>query len=235
MDEKIKFSYSLDGERYHGTKNNTFDECVREALQEVKPRGQIWVGVQRAPTQPEYYWDADDWLEHVSCQDDYAGELAEDWDTSSKQERESLEEEVRPILAAWLDRCGVRPRFWIVENPVVLVELNGDAVPEDGEENVRLFTEYRKTVIDKQLETVGNLLVLYDWRVKKDGDRVHLANNQNWRMRILEDLYTAIDPFDDGPEKLTPAQLQERAETKAIIDRLAMRLVGGVPSGPISG
>ncbi len=231
MDERIKFSYSLDGERYHGTKNNTFDECVREALKEVKPHGQIWVGVQRAPMQPEYYWDADDWLEHVSCQEDYSGDCADDWDISTKDEQDELNAEVREVLAKWLDRHGNRPQFWIVENPVVLVELNGDVVPEDGEENIRLFTEYRKTVVEDQLLALYSMPTIEEWEIQPGGDKSHLATNLNWRKRIVEDLYVAVDTLRVSDSFHGQDQQDLAQEAKVLVGKLSTLLVGGVPRG----
>jgi hypothetical protein len=73
------------------------------------------VGVNVQPTQPEMLWFADDWLEHVSVQDEFGGEWAEDWDGSTEEQREELEKEVRDVMAKWLDRHDLRPTFFSVD------------------------------------------------------------------------------------------------------------------------
>ena len=71
----------------------------------------FWVGKCVPPPRPEDMWCAEDWLEHVSVQDSYSGEWAEDWDGSTRVQRNELEQEVRSVLAAWLDRHNLRPKF----------------------------------------------------------------------------------------------------------------------------
>lgn len=105
----MAFSISTDGEFYSGE----FD--TREAaIAELGACG--WVGENVPPVQPEDWWEASDWLEHVSCQDDYGGDWAADWDQSTAEQRVELEKEVRAVMAAWLDRHCLRPRFWTITN-----------------------------------------------------------------------------------------------------------------------
>lgn len=114
-----KYSLSWDGETYYG-EYETKQEAEQAGFDDdeyFKERGWFWVGECVPPAQPEDLWNAEDWLEHVSCQDEYCAEWAEDWDQSTREQREELEREVRGVMAAWLDRHGLRPRFWNIENP----------------------------------------------------------------------------------------------------------------------
>lgn len=69
------------------------------------------------PPAPEGYFDAESWLETVSCQDDYMGDHAENWDNSTKEQRDELTKEVQAVMAAWLDRHNLRPTFWNAHDP----------------------------------------------------------------------------------------------------------------------
>lgn len=115
MSEATKYSYSTDEEIYHGT-FDTIEQACDEAAGEVNIGSNFWVGEQSKPS-PESYWDADDWLEHVSCQDDFAGDWAENWDESTKEQREELQVEVRAVMAAWLKRHNLEPKFWNINKP----------------------------------------------------------------------------------------------------------------------
>lgn len=108
----VAFSYSRDESRFHGS-FDTREEAVAEALDGYE---EGWVGENEPPPQPEYLWDAEDWLEHVSCQDEYGSDAAEGWDDSTKEQRAELEIEVRKVMAAWLDKYDLRPKFWTVVN-----------------------------------------------------------------------------------------------------------------------
>lgn len=74
------------------------------------------MGESHDPSPPESWWDAEDWIEHVLCQDEYSGEWAEGTLSTTKEQREELEAEVRKIMAAWLDRHDLRPKFCKVQN-----------------------------------------------------------------------------------------------------------------------
>lgn len=107
------YSWSHNEEQYFGdfaTIEDALDAAEDEGHEEV-----VWVGECKPPTQPEVWWNAEDWLEHVSCQDEYGGEHAEDWDGSTKEQREELETEVRKVMAMWLDRHKLRPSFWNIK------------------------------------------------------------------------------------------------------------------------
>ena len=107
---------SSDGENYGHVTFPTKEDAIEEG-EELYDGEPFHVGKLERPIQPEDFFDADDWLEHVSCQDDYAGEHCEDWDDSTPEQRVELTIEVRKVMAAWLDRHNLRPKFWNVPNP----------------------------------------------------------------------------------------------------------------------
>lgn len=105
------YSQHEDG-RYHGgfnTEAAAIDEAVSDGLTD------FWTGKSKTPSQPEDYWCADDWLEHVACQDEYGGDYAMDWDDSTREQQKELEEKVRAVMADWLDRHNLRPKFFTVD------------------------------------------------------------------------------------------------------------------------
>lgn len=106
------FSISTDEENF--TEHHaTVEDAIAAAVASGADR--FWIGEDRSPTSPESYWSAEDWLDHVSQQDDYDGDWADAWDVSSEQQRKELEDEVVPILAAWLDRHGLRPKHFCID------------------------------------------------------------------------------------------------------------------------
>lgn len=120
-----RYSWSTDEERYYGD-FATVEEALEEADQEGREEGDaVFVGEQRLPDQPEDFWRADDWLEHVSEQDDYCAEVSEDWEQSTKEQRSELESEVRKVLAAWLDKHSLRPKFWLITDARKYVKEGG--------------------------------------------------------------------------------------------------------------
>lgn len=129
---KPKFAISTDEEYFYG-EYESIEDAVQEATHghgyEV-----FFVGECIAPRQPEEYWDAEDWLEHVSCQDVYGSDCAEDWDDSSQEDREELEEEVRQVMAEWLDRKKLRPKFFVIDDPIKYVVRYGQAIKVGTEE-----------------------------------------------------------------------------------------------------
>ena len=109
-----RFAYSTDGECYSGDFASR-EEAIAEAAVHHE---HFWTGQCVAPPQPEDSWDPEDWLEHVSVQDEYSHDYADGWDTSSKEDRDELRQLVRAIMANWLDRHGLRPQFYSILNPV---------------------------------------------------------------------------------------------------------------------
>lgn len=106
-----EWAVSSDGENYWGGVYDSKERAIAECL----VLGGGYVGRCVPPPQPEDLWEAADWLEHVSCQDEYSGEWAEGWAGHVTQEmRTELEAEVRPVLAAWLARHGLNPTFYTI-------------------------------------------------------------------------------------------------------------------------
>lgn len=120
------FAISTDEENFIGT-YGTIEEAIDEAVNGYAYE-KFWIGECVPPTQPEDLWSAEDWLEHVSVQDDYAGEWAEDWDGSTGEQRKELEQTVRKAMAEWLDRHELRPRHFNVANVVRYTVVEGAAV-----------------------------------------------------------------------------------------------------------
>lgn len=119
------WSYSTDEESYYGS-FQTPDEAIAEA---ATIQAEFWVGENIRPRQPESYWDVDDWIEQVSCSDEYSSDFAEDWFEGSVAQCLELKTEVQHVLSRWLDRHSLRPRFWVVENPVRFTTESGAVVP----------------------------------------------------------------------------------------------------------
>ena len=71
------YCYSIDGEQYFGAFKSV-EEAVDEAVNHSEPE-HFYIGKQVPPSQPEEWWEAFDWLEHVSCQDEYSGDWADSW------------------------------------------------------------------------------------------------------------------------------------------------------------
>lgn len=119
--------YSISGneENYSG-RFDTIEEAIAEAAEGYEWTT-FWIGEHEPPRQPETFWDMDPWIDHVSEQDDYGGEWAEDWFCCSKDQRLELEAEVRKAMAAWLDKHGLRPKFWMVNKATKYVVVDGIA------------------------------------------------------------------------------------------------------------
>lgn len=118
--ESELWAVSSDGERFGHEDFASREEAIREGV--IAYGGQsFYVGRIERPTQPEEWFEAEDWLELVSGQDEYAGDHAEDWDNSTPEQRAELTEEIRKVMAAWLDRHRLRPTFWNVANPELIV------------------------------------------------------------------------------------------------------------------
>jgi hypothetical protein len=122
------WAISSDGENYGYTTFPTEDAAIAEGV-EYYAGEPFYVGKLEEPPQPEEFFDCADWLECVSCQDDYAGEHAEDWDDSTKEQRDELNEEVRKVLAAWLDRHNLRPTFFNVTHPKRITPNSNETSP----------------------------------------------------------------------------------------------------------
>jgi hypothetical protein len=123
-DQIGKWSLSTDEEAYHGM----FDS-EEEAIAEGKATetGSFYVGKCIRPIQPEMLFHdmaVDDWLERVWDHEDYSGDWAEGQVSPTKYEILVLAEQIRPVIAAWLDRQKLRPTFFIIDPKTVRRILN---------------------------------------------------------------------------------------------------------------
>ena len=109
------WSISRDHENFYGV----FD-TIEAALLEALP-GNL-VGECELARQPEDVPDfADIILEHIAVQDDYCFEAAEGWyadATGDKAACDELNNTIREVFARWLDKHDLRPKFFLVPNPV---------------------------------------------------------------------------------------------------------------------
>lgn len=112
MDITGKWGWTRDEESYYGF-FNTPEEAAADGL--PKEGGTITVGQYRDPTAPEDYVDAELIIEHVTCQDEYCIECAEDALQCTKEQEDELTASLRTTFAAWLDKHKLRPSFGIIE------------------------------------------------------------------------------------------------------------------------
>jgi hypothetical protein len=121
-----KFCFSVNGNDFRGEFIRIVN-AIGEALQYVADGDYFWIGEIRKPIQPEQFFTALEWLETVSCQDDYSGDFAEDWDDSTKTQRTDLENRVRSVMSQWLDENNLRPSHFCVDNETRYKRVNGAA------------------------------------------------------------------------------------------------------------
>lgn len=112
-----KWSISTNEEDYFGL-HDTLEEAVAEGVENME-YDRFWVGQCVAPIAPEQLFDGEvirGWIDHyVSEHDDYAGEWAGDAVPASREQLNELAAELRPLIAAWLDRHGLRPKHWNID------------------------------------------------------------------------------------------------------------------------
>ena len=112
--ESEHWAYSRDREMFHGD-YPTWWEAVHIATSEKDgPDAGVWVGLCVPPWPPEHISIADIVLEHIACQDDYSGDWAADWPDASKAQETELDDMLRAVLAAWLDKHDLRPKWFTV-------------------------------------------------------------------------------------------------------------------------
>ena len=134
-DDAEKYCWSWDEEAYYDSGYASVEDCIAEALAatsdpEENEGNTLYVGKQKSPRQPEDYFsdcDIERFLEKVSEQDEYGGEWTEDWDRSTREQRAELAREIQPLIAAWLDRHNLRPKFFIVDELQVFNIIDGKA------------------------------------------------------------------------------------------------------------
>jgi len=124
----MKYSYSTNEENYYG-QFDTIEECIAEVIASYDDDQVFWVGENHPPTQPEELFDCEGWLDRISeCDEEYCNEWAQGWNRSTREHREELNELVKPILAAWLDRHDLRPKFWNIGAVTEYRVVDGKAV-----------------------------------------------------------------------------------------------------------
>lgn len=111
-----KWSISTNEENYNGV-FDTEEDAIAEG--KASEYGRFWVGKCVTPIQPEAMFQEsaiEDWLEHhVWGHDDYSGEWAEGHVSPTPEQMDELASQIRPFIAAWLDRHSLRPKFWNID------------------------------------------------------------------------------------------------------------------------
>lgn len=126
-EELEAFCLSTDGEHYDSrfpTEQEAIDEAVAWGC-EV-----FYIGQPEKPVQPESFWSANEWIETVCNHDDYTGDYAEGWYCGTREQEKELEEQVRPVLAAWLDRHKLRPKHWLINSSTKYIVVEGQVMTE---------------------------------------------------------------------------------------------------------
>jgi hypothetical protein len=67
------------------------------------------------------------------------------------------------------------------------------------------------------------------WSFSKCGPRYNQSREDTFRMKALEDLYTAVDPGGGRIEH--PRDVSDRKKCERLLNELAVALVGGIPAG----
>ena len=115
-----KWSLSTDEETYHGI----FDS-EQDAIDEGKATetGWFYVGKCMRPVQPEMLFDStsvEDWIGgRVWDHEDYSGEWAEGEFSPTESQMAELAEQIKPVIAAWLDRQNLRTTFFVLDPQTV--------------------------------------------------------------------------------------------------------------------
>ena len=82
-------------------------------------------------------------------------------------------------------------------------------------------------VTDTEPETRDGFPIKAGWIFSKCGDRYRQSADEAFRMKALEDLYTAIDPGGGVIKRGEEAEVQNRCER--LLHELAVELIGGIP------
>lgn len=129
-----KWSISTDEERYDG-QYDTIDEAI--AAGKANGHSEFWVGQCVPPTPPELLftnWSVERWIDSdVWSDEEYSGSWAEDSVKPTPEQIEELAEEIRPLIAAWLDRHNLRPQFWNID-PMSVRQVNVESEEESDDE-----------------------------------------------------------------------------------------------------
>lgn len=125
------YAYSLDEEMYHGGYGSP-EEAAHECFECDDDAETCHVGRCVTPD-PVDYLDAEILIDNIQCQDDFAGEWAENWPGEAKEQRDELTAEFKKVFAAWLDRHNLRPRFFnVVDVQTITRESLEDARKEQS-------------------------------------------------------------------------------------------------------
>ena len=122
-----KWSLSLNESDYQGI----FDSA-EQAIAEGRgyDQDEFWVAQIRKPIQPEELfdeWTIESWIERdVLEHDDYTSDDAENAVDPTEEQLTELVAEIRPLIAAWLDRNDLRPKFFNVDYASVRKIDNGE-------------------------------------------------------------------------------------------------------------
>ena len=112
-----KWSISRDEESYLGVFDSA-EEAITEGRSLYGER-RFWIGQVVPPRPPESFFGEDSiesWIDNeVLENDDYAGEWAEGAIPATKEQRQELAEQIRPLIAAWLDKHGLRPTHFNID------------------------------------------------------------------------------------------------------------------------
>ena len=118
MSKAGKWSISYNEEHYFGQY-----ETLEEAIAEARANNCRVVGQCVDPPQPETLFDrysVQMWLDssvwgHDEYQHDWAGGEV----NPTNEQMDELASEIQPIIAAWLDRHKLRPKFWNIDPDTV--------------------------------------------------------------------------------------------------------------------
>ena len=139
----MAYSISTDEETYNGNY-----ETIEEALEEASvgyAHTIFWLGTCRVPRQPEKFIDVDGMLDGLGDgHEDWGGEWAE-WDGPTAAQIAALQKEFEEVMAAWLDRHKLRPRWFCIDDAVKYVVIDGvtqKAADEESEPTKTKGTEW---------------------------------------------------------------------------------------------
>jgi hypothetical protein len=112
-----KWSLSGDEESYFGVFDSA-EEAIVEGRAVYGGR-KFWIGQAVPPVAPETLFDEgsiESWIDReVLEHDDYAGEWAEGSVAATREQRVELAEQIRPLIAAWLDKYCLRPTHFNID------------------------------------------------------------------------------------------------------------------------
>jgi hypothetical protein len=120
-DVKMVYCYGTNEEVFHADTGRevTREVAIAEAIDELglKPGDALYLGTRVNLRGEEFTLDGDDLCEQMAERIyDSAGESADDWPNATKEQRQELTETVRKVVGEWLDKHGLQPWFYAVED-----------------------------------------------------------------------------------------------------------------------